>query len=76
MRHFSQEHVNREVVDAHGEELGRIVGVEDGTARLKPRTGVESRMEAAVDPEDPALDVEPEQVIEVKPDYVRIHLED
>lgn len=76
MRHSSEEHVNREVVDARGDSLGRIVGIEDGTVRLSPRTGVESRMDAAVDPDEDALDIRPEQVIEVEPEYIRISLED
>ena len=65
-----------EVVDANGEPLGRIVGVEGGTARLEPETGVESRMEAATDPETDALDVRPEQVEVVTDDAMRVSLGD
>lgn len=75
MRHFTEEHVDKEVVDARGERLGRIVGVEDGTARVKPRTGVQSRMDAALDPDEDALDIAPEQVVEFEPEYVRIEIE-
>lgn len=76
MRHFTQEHVNMPVVDARGERLGRIAGIEDGEARLEPKTGVESRMEAATAPETDALSILPEQVVEVENDYVRIELGD
>lgn len=65
------------VVDARGERLGRIAGIEDGEARLEPKTGVESRMEAAASPDADALAIQPEQVVEVDhEDYVRIELGD
>ncbi|MBP1985847.1 hypothetical protein [Halolamina salifodinae] len=77
MRHFSQDHENMPVVDARGERLGRIAGIEDGEARLEPKTGVESRMEAAAAPETDALAIKPEQVVEVDDDeYIRIELSD
>lgn len=77
MRHFTQEHENMPVVDARGERLGRISGIEDGEARLEPRTGVESRMEAAAAPGTDALAIKPEQVVEVDDDdYIRIELGD
>lgn len=76
MQHFTQDHENMPVVDARGERLGRIAGIEDGEARLEPKTGVESRMEAAADPETDALAIEPEQVVEVDDEYIRIELGD
>ncbi|MFB6220712.1 MAG: hypothetical protein ABEH90_04665 [Halolamina sp.] len=75
MRHFTQEHENMPVVDARGERLGRVAGIEDGEARLEPETGVESRMEAAAAPETDTLSILPEQVVEVKNDYIRIELD-
>lgn len=74
MQHFTQEHENMPVVDARGERLGRIAGIQDGEARLEPKTGVESRMEAAAAPETDALSILPEQVVEVENDYVRVEL--
>ncbi len=62
------------VVDARGERLGRIAGIVDGEARLEPETGVESRMEAATAPETDALAILPEQVVEVKNEYIHIEL--
>ena len=76
MEHFTEEHVGLEVVDANDEPLGEIVGIEDGTARLKPETGTESRMEAAADPEHDALDVRPGQVEVVTDEFVRVRLDD
>lgn len=76
MEHFTEEHVGLEVVDANGEAIGEVVGIEEGTARLKPETGTESRMEAATDPETDALDVRPEQVEVVTDDAIRIRLGD
>ena len=76
MQHFTQEHANMPVVDARGERLGRVAGVEDGEARLEPATGVESRMEAAAAADEDALAIEPEQVVEVTDDHVRVELGD
>ena len=77
MQHFTEEEVNMPVVDARGERLGRIAGIEDGEARLEPETGVESRMEAAASPDEDALAITPEQVVEVDDDeYIRIELGD
>lgn len=76
MRHFTQEHEGMAVVDARGERLGRLAGIEDGEGRLEPKTGVESRMEAAAAPETGTLSVLPEQVVEVTNDYIRIELGD
>lgn len=75
MQHFSQKQVGLRVVDARGEPLGRIAGIEDGLARLEPDSGVESRMEAAADSGSEALAVRPEQVVEVTDDYVRVELD-
>ena len=75
MQPFTQDHGNIPVVDARGERLGRIAGVEDGEARLEPKTGVESRMEAAAAPETDALAIKPEQVVAVDDD-VRVELGD
>ena len=63
-----------EVHDQNGERIGKIEGVQDGTARLKAKTGVESRMGASADPETDALDVRPEQVVTVTDDVVRVSL--
>ena len=63
-----------QVVDYNGAPLGTIAGIEGGTARLKPETGVESRMEAAADPGTDALDVTPEQVDVVTDEFVRVRL--
>lgn len=76
MQHFTQEHANMPVVDARGERLGRVAGVEDGEARLEPDTGVESRMDAVASAEEDALAIDPEQVVEVTDDYVRVELGD
>ncbi|WP_435130093.1 hypothetical protein [Halobaculum sp. D14] len=76
MEHFTQEEVGMPVVDYNGEPLGKITGIEDGTARLKPETDVESRMEAASDPDVDALDVRPEQVENVTDEFVRVRLGD
>jgi len=77
MRHFTEEHENVPVVDARGERLGCIAGVEDGEARLEPKTGVESRMEAVADPGSDALAIQPDQVVEVDDDeFVRVELGD
>lgn len=75
MQHFTREQVGMNVVDARGEPLGRIAGIEDGRARLEPSTGVESRMEAAADPDHDALEIRAGQVDEVTDDYVRVELD-
>lgn len=75
MEHFTEEHVGLDVVDANDERLGEIVGIEDGTARLKPETGAEARMEAGADPETDALDVRPDQVEVVTDEFVRVGLD-
>jgi hypothetical protein len=64
------------VVDARGERLGRIVGIEDGEGRLEPNTGVAARMEAAAALETDALSIRPEQMVEVTDDSIRIELGD
>jgi hypothetical protein len=76
MQHFTQDHANMPVVDARGERLGRVAGVEDGEARLEPETGVESRMDAAASPDEDALAITAGQVVEVTDDHVRIELGD
>jgi hypothetical protein len=76
VQHFTQDHANMPVVDARGERLGRVAGVEDGEARLEPETGVESRMEAVASADEDALAIDAEQVVEVTDDHVRIELGD
>lgn len=76
MEHFTGKHVGMRVVDQRGEPLGKIKGIEEGTARLEPETGVESRMGASADPEVDALDVRPEQVEAVTDEFVRVELDD
>ncbi|QLG63824.1 hypothetical protein [Halorarum salinum] len=76
MEHFTETHVGMTVVDQRGEPIGKIAGIEGGTARLKPGTGVESRMGASADPEVDALDVRPEQVEAVTDEFVRVDLDD
>ena len=74
MQHFTDEHVGHHVVDARGESLGRIAGIEDGRARLEPETGTQSRMGASADGDAETLEVRPEQVVEVTDDRVRVEL--
>ncbi len=76
MEHFSQDVVGKPVVDVHGVDIGTITGIEDGYARLKDETAVASQMEEALSPADvEGLAIEPEQVVEVVDDYVRVDVE-
>lgn len=74
MQHFTDEHENLEVVDSHGNSLGRIIGIEDGEARLEPKTGVQGQMEEALDSDGETLAIQPAQVVEVTDGVVRIEL--
>ena len=65
-----------EVHDQNGEPIGKIEGVQDGVARLKAKTGVESRMSESANPGTEALDVRPDQVVTVVDDVVRVSLGD
>jgi hypothetical protein len=76
VQHFTDEHEGMAVVDANGQPLGKVAGVEDGQARLEPETGIQSRMEAAAAPDADALAIRPEQVVDVRQETVRIDLND
>lgn len=76
MGNFSHDVQNKAVVDARGEELGRITSIEGGYARLKPETGVASRMEKAVSPDEiDGFGITADQIVEVTEDYVRIDMD-
>lgn len=76
MQEFTDEHEGMAVVDANGQPLGKVAGVQDGEARLDPETGIQSRMEAAASPASDALAIRPEQVVDVRQETVRISLGD
>lgn len=76
MQHFDSEHENMEVVDTRGRPLGRIAGIEDGEARLAPKTGVQSQMGEAADGESDSLAIRPDQVVEVTEDVIRVEFDE
>lgn len=79
MRHFTEDAINKDVIDRKGEPLGKVTGIEDGNAIIKTETSLEDRMEqvfAARGPEDdPRLFVTPEMVEETTGDWIRVHVE-
>lgn len=78
MRHFTEDAINKDVIDRKGESLGKVTGIEDGNAIIKTESSLEGQMEkvfAARGPEDdPRLFVTPEMVEESTADWIRVHV--
>lgn len=79
MGHFTEDAIDKDVIDRQGESLGKVTGIEDGNAIIKTESSLEDRMEqvfASRGSEDgPRLFVAPEMVEESTGDWIRVHVE-